>query len=41
MKIRCINEISTLYRNMVEIGKRKIDIGKTYKEKVMDELMKK
>jgi DNA-binding LytR/AlgR family response regulator len=35
------NEISTLYRNMVEIGKRKIDIGKTYKEKVMDELMKK
>jgi DNA-binding LytR/AlgR family response regulator len=35
------NEISTLYRNMVEIGKRKIDIGKTYKEKVMNELMKK
>ena len=35
------NEINTLYRNMVEIGDQKIDIGKTYREKVMDELFKK
>ncbi len=35
------NEINTLYRNMVEIGDKKIDIGKTYKEKVVEELFKK
>ena len=32
------DEISSLYHNMIEIGDTKLDIGKTFKEKVLTEL---
>ena len=34
------NEVRSLYGNMVEIGDQKIDIGKTFKEKVITQLFK-
>ena len=33
------NEVISLYRNMIEIGDKKIDIGKTFKEKVIAEFL--
>ncbi len=32
------NEVVSLYHNMIEIGDKKIDVGKTFKEKVLAEL---
>lgn len=34
------NDVKSLYGNMVEIGDQKIVIGKTFKEKVIDQLFK-
>jgi DNA-binding LytR/AlgR family response regulator len=34
------DEVKSLYGNMVEIGDKKILIGKTYKEQVLAEIFK-
>ncbi len=34
------NMVKSLYGNMVEIEGKRIDIGKTYKNKVLEELFK-